>query len=68
MYDNMLFLEHATSEFTGRGGVFDFMREYNLSQKQAEDVSDHLPLWAEFSVYEGGRAGPVATRETFPTQ
>ncbi len=44
------------------------MREYNLSQKQAEDVSGHLPLWAEFSVYEGGRAGPVATRETFPTQ
>ena len=69
MYDNVLFLEHATPEFTGRGGVFDFWREFNLTEKQATDVSDHLPLWAEFSVYEGGRAGPVATRgETFPTQ
>ena len=32
-------------------------------------VSDHLPLWAEFSVYEGGRPGPVAARpQTFPTE
>jgi endonuclease/exonuclease/phosphatase family metal-dependent hydrolase len=69
MYDNMIFLEQSTPEFTGRGGVFDFLREYNLSRQQATEVSDHLPLWAEFSVFEGGRAGPVATRgETFPTQ
>jgi deoxyribonuclease-1-like protein len=68
-YDNMLFLETTTPEFTGRGGVFDFLREFNLSREQAMQVSDHLPLWAEFSVFEGGRAGPVATRpETFPTQ
>jgi len=68
-YDNMLFLESTTPEFTGRGGVFDFLREYNLSREQALKISDHLPLWAEFSVYEGGQAGPVATRpETFPTQ
>ena len=65
----MLFLETTTPEFTGRGGVFDFLREFNLSLEQAEQVSDHLPLWAEFSVYEGGRTGPVATRpQTFPTQ
>ncbi len=68
-YDNLLFLEAATPEFTGRGGVFDFLREYNLSREQATQISDHLPLWAEFSVYEGGRAGPVAARpQTFPTQ
>jgi hypothetical protein len=49
--------------------VFDFLREFNLTREQATAVSDHLPLWAEFSVYEGGRAGPVATRpQTFPTQ
>jgi endonuclease/exonuclease/phosphatase family metal-dependent hydrolase len=68
-YDNMLFLETTTPEFTGRGGVFDFLREFNLSREQAMQVSNHLPLWAEFSVYEGGRAGPVATLpQTFPTQ
>lgn len=45
------------------------MREFNLSLDQALQVSDHLPVWAEFSVYEGGRAGSVATRgEMFPTK
>jgi endonuclease/exonuclease/phosphatase family metal-dependent hydrolase len=59
-YDNILFQETATTEYTGRGGVFDFMRQYNLSLDQAQRVSDHMPVWAEFSVYEGGRPGPVA--------
>src|SRR5690606_15229024 len=40
-YDNIVFTEQATREFTGRGGVFDFMREYNLTMEQAEKVSDH---------------------------
>jgi deoxyribonuclease-1-like protein len=61
-YDNILFHETATSEHNGRGGVFDFLRDYNLTLEQAERVSDHLPVWAEFSVYEGGRAGPIAAR------
>lgn len=59
-YDNIIFTEQATREFTGRGGVFDFMREYNLTMEQAEKVSDHLPVWAEFSIYEGGQAGRFA--------
>jgi deoxyribonuclease-1-like protein len=42
------------------------MREYNLSQKEAELVSDHLPIWAEFSVFEGGRPPEVAGREAGP--
>jgi deoxyribonuclease-1-like protein len=62
-YDNILFTEQATREFTGRGGVFDFMREYNLSMEQAVQVSDHLPVWAEFSIYEGGQTGRFAGRE-----
>lgn len=62
-FDNIVFTEQATREFTGRGGVFDFMREYNLSQDQAQQVSDHLPVWAEFSIYEGGQGGRFAGRE-----
>jgi len=62
-YDNILFQETATTEFTGRGGVFDFLRQYNLTEQQAERVSDHMPVWAEFSVFEGGR-GPLAARPT----
>jgi endonuclease/exonuclease/phosphatase family metal-dependent hydrolase len=61
-YDNILFHETATTEFTGRGGVFDFPRDYNLTPQQAQRISDHLPVWAEFSVFEGGRAGPLASR------
>ncbi len=39
----------------------DLMREYNLTMEQALEVSDHLPIWAEFSIYENGHPGPVAT-------
>lgn len=63
-YDNIVFQEPATREFTGRGGVFDFRQQYNLTQEQAERISDHLPVWAEFSVFEGGRSGPIAGRPT----
>ncbi len=59
-YDNILFQRQATSEFTGRSGVFDFLRHYNLALDQALEVSDHLPVWAEFSVHEGGRTAVVA--------
>jgi len=59
-FDNIVFDSKNTVEFTGRGGVFDFMREYNLSLEDALLVSDHLPIWAEFSVFEGGRPPEVA--------
>ena len=59
-YDNILFLRHPTREFLGRVGVLDFMREYNLTQQEANHVSDHLPVWAEFHIYEGGQPGRVA--------
>lgn len=61
-YDNIVFHSQATREFVGRGGVVDFMRDYNLSAEEALEVSDHLPVWAEFSIYEGGTPGYVASR------
>jgi len=61
-YDNILFHEHATRESTGRGGVFDFMIEYGLTAEGAMEVSDHMPVWGEFSIYEGGTPGHVARR------
>lgn len=61
-YDNIVFQSQATAEFTGRGGVFDFLREYNLTSEEALEVSDHMPVWAEFTAYEGGQAGRVAAR------
>lgn len=60
--DNLVFDRLATREFTGRAGVLDFLRQYNLSAEAAKEVSDHLPVWAEFSVFEGGQLGRVAAR------
>ena len=56
---NLLFEARATNEFTGRSGVMDLMRQFNLSLRDAVEISDHLPVWAEFSVFEGGQAGHV---------
>lgn len=53
-FDNILFDSVASEEFTGRGDVFDFLRHFNLSIDDALLISDHLPVWAEFSVFEGG--------------
>jgi hypothetical protein len=61
-YDNIVFHGGVTTEFTGRGGVYDFLRQYNMSMEQALEVSDHMPVWAEFSAYEGGQPGRIATR------
>lgn len=59
-YDNILFTSDATKEFSGRSGVDNFLRNYNLSLAEALEVSDHFPVWAEFNVYEGGQPGRVA--------
>lgn len=61
-YDNIVFNRGATTEYTGRWGVLDLEREYGLSRDQALEVSDHLPIWAEFSAVETLPAGPVAAR------
>lgn len=51
---NLLFSRRATKEFTGRSGVLDFVREFNLSLTEAQRLSHTLPTWAEFSQREGG--------------
>ena len=51
---NIVFDGRATIEYTGRRGVIDLLREYQLTAAQAQQVADHLPVWAEFSVCEGG--------------
>ena len=52
-FDNLLFDRRATIEFTGQGGVFDFLRHYNLRLEEAESLSKRLPVWAEFTAFEG---------------
>lgn len=60
IHDNILFHSGSTTEFTGRGGVVDIQRMFNLSQEQALMVSDHRPVWGEFSVYESTAPGRMA--------
>jgi hypothetical protein len=64
--DNILLRRRATSEFTGRAEVFDLMRECDLTIEQALEVSEHLPVWAEFSSFEGGRPGVLAAQPGSP--
>ena len=52
--DNLIFDSKTTREFTGRSGTLNLMRQYNLSLQEALEVSDHLPVWAEFSIHENG--------------
>lgn len=58
--DSIFFSAPATTEYTGRSGVLDFLRAQNLSMERALEISDHLPVWAEFSIVEGAVPGRVA--------
>ncbi len=49
MYDNIVFNQQAGSEYTGRSGVLDLQNEFNLTEEAALEISDHCPVWAEFS-------------------
>jgi endonuclease/exonuclease/phosphatase family metal-dependent hydrolase len=66
LYDNIVFSRVATTEYTGRWGVFDMIREFNLTVDEALAISDHLPIWAEFNLVEGGQGGRIATRPFNP--
>ncbi len=51
-YDDILFDSRRTTEYTGRSGVFDLEAEFGLSRDEALELSDHLPVWAEFTATE----------------
>ena len=57
LLDNILLDRNATREFTGRVEVVDLLRVMEMTAPEAAEISEHLPVWAEFSVYEGGQAG-----------
>lgn len=64
-YDNILFDGTTTLEFTGRSGVFNIMDEFHIDEQEALEISDHLPVWAEFRAREIRRtamAGQPALR------
>ncbi len=50
--DNILLDSQTTREFTGRSGTIDFEKMFALSPEEAQKISDHLPIWAEFTMLE----------------
>ena len=59
-YDHILIDQNMTREFTGRFGVLDLQKDLGLSQEQALLISDHMPVWAEFTAYEVPHGSSVA--------
>lgn len=65
-YDNILFDAQATSEYNGKSGVYVFAQAFGLSQEEALQVSDHCPVWAQFSAYENRSGVRTAARPVVP--
>ena len=51
-YDNIVFDQDLTAEFTNQSGVMNLMEEFKLSRDDAKHISDHMPVWAVFTSYE----------------
>lgn len=66
IYDNMLFDRDLTNEFTGRAGVLDVMDLFKINTDEALQLSDHMPIWAEFTVTEQPSSGNGSTANQLP--
>lgn len=53
-YDNVLYHADRTAEFLGRQGTIDLQDRFRISVEEALEISDHLPIWAAFSLDEAG--------------
>lgn len=62
VWDNVLFARHATQEFRDGSGVIDLRSELRLGDRELLELSEHLPVWAEFGVVEAGRPAGFAAR------
>jgi deoxyribonuclease-1-like protein len=63
-YDHILVDQKYTTEFTGKAGVFHLEKELKLNLEGALEISDHCPVWAEFSKTESRPAIAVSSRTT----
>ena len=64
LLDNILADNRATSEYTGRSGMIDLEKHFQIQLKDAERISDHLPVWAEFTISENtAQFGATASRD-----
>ena len=52
LYDNILFDRGPTNEFMGKAGVLDMATVFGITMEESLKISDHNPIWAEFSIVE----------------
>lgn len=50
--DNIMVDRVHTREFTGRAGIINLEKMFGLQTKDAGRISDHVPIWAEFTITE----------------
>jgi len=70
LYDNILIEPTLTNEYTGRSGVLILRNLFGITMNDALKLSDHNPIWAEFSIEERGSEAPrpnqqMATQPNF---
>ncbi|GIW96853.1 MAG: deoxyribonuclease [Pirellulaceae bacterium] len=58
--DNIVLAPEATREFTSRYGVIELASWFQISADEALQISDHLPVWAEFTTVEQPAARAAA--------
>ncbi|WP_283432696.1 endonuclease/exonuclease/phosphatase family protein [Neorhodopirellula lusitana] len=54
-YDHIMIDARVTTEYVRRSGVMDLESFFQIDTAAAVEISDHLPVWAEFSVHESPR-------------
>jgi len=62
-YDRIILTNPTAAYFTGDSGVFRYDIEYGLTDDETTAVSDHYPVYAEFSC-NGGTSIPTPTSVT----
>lgn len=50
--DNIIIDQTTSVEFTGRAGTVDMAQMFGIQLSDTERISDHLPVWAEFTAGE----------------
>ncbi len=64
IFDNVIMDRYATVEYTGRSGVLLMRELFGFSREEARRLSDHNPVWAEFTSWEATAA--TARAEVVP--
>jgi hypothetical protein len=55
-------VEKTVTEITDDKKGFNLEKNYQLTQDQALQISDHFPVWAEFGIWESAPGSQVARR------